>query len=71
VDLDKEYFALLRDFDARFAGGPPSLVDCDRFVVRGDVSFGAGVVVRGEVEVSSADWPESVPDGTILGGSPG
>jgi UTP--glucose-1-phosphate uridylyltransferase len=71
VDLDKEHFGLLRDFDARFAAGPPSLVDCDRFVVRGDVRFGAGVVARGEVEVTHEDWPEPVPDGTVLDGAPG
>jgi UTP--glucose-1-phosphate uridylyltransferase len=68
VDLDGTYFALLRDFDARFPAGPPSLVDCDRFVVHGDVSFGAGVVARGEVSV---DGPHSVPDGAVLSSAPG
>ena len=68
VDLDRAYFTLLRDFDARFPAGPPSLVDCDRFVVRGDVTFGTDVVARGEVSV---DGPLSVPDGTVLPTSPG
>src|SRR5919112_662914 len=49
VDLDGAHFKLLRDFDARFAQGPPSLVACDRLDVAGDVAFGRGVVVRGEV----------------------
>src|ERR671922_269959 len=47
VELDSDYFKLLRDFEARFAGGPPSLARCDRLSVQGDVSFGRNVVVRG------------------------
>ena len=47
VTLDPDYFKLLRDFEARFPTGPPSLVECERFEVEGDVRFGAGVVVRG------------------------
>jgi UTP--glucose-1-phosphate uridylyltransferase len=64
VELDRRHFGRLEDFDARFPHGPPSLVACDRFVVRGDVTFGAGVVARGAVEI---DGPARVPDGARLG----
>ena len=50
VDLDPQFFKLVRDFDARFAAGAPSLVRAQRLTVRGDVAFGADVVVRGEVD---------------------
>jgi UTP--glucose-1-phosphate uridylyltransferase len=63
VALDPDYFKLMRDFEARFSDGPPSLVDCDRLVVEGDVHFGAHVVVRGDVTVR-----ENVPDGAVLEG---
>jgi UTP--glucose-1-phosphate uridylyltransferase len=63
VALDADYFKLMRDFEARFPDGPPSLVACDRLVVEGDVRFGAGVVVRGDVTVR-----EDVPDGAVLEG---
>jgi UTP--glucose-1-phosphate uridylyltransferase len=53
VDLDPDYYKLVRDFDARFPAGPPSLVQCERFVVRGDLVFGPDAVVRGEVELES------------------
>jgi UTP--glucose-1-phosphate uridylyltransferase len=53
VDLDPEYYRLLRDFDARFPDGPPSLVEADSFIVRGDVTFTAGCVVRGDVRLGS------------------
>ena len=51
VSLDKAHFGMLRDFEARFPAGAPSLVACERLRVSGDVRFGAGVVVRGSVAV--------------------
>ncbi len=40
VDLDPRFYRGLDDFEARFPTGPPSLVRAERFVVRGDVTFG-------------------------------
>jgi UTP--glucose-1-phosphate uridylyltransferase len=69
VDLDGEYFKLLRDFDARFPSGPPSLVECSELRVEGDVCFGAGVVVRGSVKVAAdGDTQRRIDDGTALEG---
>jgi UTP--glucose-1-phosphate uridylyltransferase len=65
VDLDSDYYKLVADFDARFPRGAPSLVACDALRVNGDVTFGAGIAVRGEVTV---DGPAQVPDGAVLGG---
>jgi UTP--glucose-1-phosphate uridylyltransferase len=65
VDLDDEHFKLLRDFDARFPDGAPSLVGCERLSVDGDVTFGRGVVVRGTVTVTG---PGRVEDGAVLEG---
>jgi UTP--glucose-1-phosphate uridylyltransferase len=53
VDLDPDHYKLLADFDARFPAGAPSLVECSRFVVRGDVTFGRDVAVRGEAELEA------------------
>jgi UTP--glucose-1-phosphate uridylyltransferase len=65
VELDKRYYRLLDDFDARFPDGPPSLREAERLVVHGDVTFGAGVVVRGAVEVN-AEAPMRIEPGTVL-----
>jgi UTP--glucose-1-phosphate uridylyltransferase len=65
VDLDDDNYKLLRDFDAHFPAGAPSLVQCERLVVEGDVTFGRGVVVRGSVTVSG---PRRIEDGTVLEG---
>jgi UTP--glucose-1-phosphate uridylyltransferase len=53
VDLDPAYYRLLREFEVRFPAGPPSLIDADRFVVGGDIVFGAGCVVRGDADLDA------------------
>lgn len=50
VELDPRFYKLLDDFEARFPAGPPSLIGAERLTVRGDVTFGPGVSVRGAVE---------------------
>jgi UTP--glucose-1-phosphate uridylyltransferase len=68
VSLDPDHFKLVADFEPRFAAGAPSLRDCERLVVRGDVTFGAGVVVRGDVEIEAHGGPVHLADGTLLEG---
>ncbi len=66
VDLDPTFYKLISQFEPRFPDGAPSLRDADRFVVRGDVTFGSDVVVRGDVRL---DQPEpAVLAGTVLSG---
>ena len=64
VSLDKDFYKLLPDFEQRFPAGAPSLRRCRRFDVEGDVTFGAGVTVAGDVRVTG---PRHVPDGEALG----
>jgi UTP--glucose-1-phosphate uridylyltransferase len=66
VDLDPDYFKVLAEFDKRFPAGPPSLRDAKSLRVSGDWTFGADVVVKGDVTLSAHDGPRSVPDGTVL-----
>jgi UTP--glucose-1-phosphate uridylyltransferase len=68
VDLDPEHYKLVDDFEVRFPAGPPSLVECERFVVEGDVVFGAGVVARGAVVVRADGGQLRIEDGTVLEG---
>jgi UTP--glucose-1-phosphate uridylyltransferase len=69
VDLDSRFYKLLPDFEARFPGGPPSLVACDRLTVVGDVVFGRDVVVRGSVTIEhEGDGQLRIEDGTVLEG---
>ncbi|HEY2237358.1 MAG TPA: UTP--glucose-1-phosphate uridylyltransferase [Streptosporangiaceae bacterium] len=65
VSLDKDYYRLLPDFDKRFPSGPPSLRRCRRLRVEGDVTFGGGVVVEGDVSLTG---PRHIDDGEVLSG---
>ena len=67
AELDPAYYKLLDGFESRFPAGPPSLIEAERLTVRGDVSFGAGVVIRGSVEIE-AEQPRQIDDGTVLAG---
>ena len=67
VELDKRHYRLLDQFEARFPDGPPSLREAKRLVVRGDVAFAAGVVVKGAVELD-AEQPQRLEPGTELVG---
>ncbi|WP_062077145.1 UTP--glucose-1-phosphate uridylyltransferase [Demequina globuliformis] len=66
VDLDPDYFKTVTDFDARFPAGPPSLREASSLTVRGDWTFGVGVVVRGTVTMEGSGH---VPDGALLDGA--
>jgi UTP--glucose-1-phosphate uridylyltransferase len=67
VDLDPAYFKQTDDLDLRFPHGPPSLVDCVSFRVRGDVRFGANLRCEGEVEVSNDSLiPLQIDSDTVL-----
>ncbi len=67
VELDKRFYRLLDEFESRFPHGAPSLRDAQRLVVHGDVTFGARVVVRGSVQVST-EKPLELEDGVQLSG---
>ena len=68
VDLDPSRFRLLADFDERFPEGVPSLVRCERLTVRGDVTFGADVVIEGSVEIDEAIVGPRIEPGSVISG---
>ena len=67
VALDQRYFGMIDGFEARMPSGPPSLREAEQLVVNGDVSFGAGVVVRGKVSLDAPPGGLAIADGTVLG----
>ncbi len=50
VSLDPVYYKTLDKFERLFERGVPSLIECDRLTVTGEVAFDAGVVCVGSVE---------------------
>jgi UTP--glucose-1-phosphate uridylyltransferase len=66
IDLDPQYYKVLASFDARFPAGPPSFREARSLRVAGDWTFGAGVVVRGDVTISADGSPGSIPNDAVL-----
>jgi UTP--glucose-1-phosphate uridylyltransferase len=67
VDLDPEHYRLVDDFERRIEAEAPSLLGARRLVVRGDVIFGPGVVVRGDVEIDAPHGAVRLEDVTLEG----
>jgi UTP--glucose-1-phosphate uridylyltransferase len=53
VSLDPEFYKSLPGMEQRFPHGPPSLREARTFTVKGDITFGDGVVVRGDGEMTA------------------
>src|SRR3954471_11372593 len=68
IGLDSSFYKLVGDFEPRFPAGPPSLVQCERLKVGGEVVFGRDVVVRGAVAIENEGEQIRVDDGAVLEG---
>lgn len=55
VDLDERYYGLFNQLQEHFPNGAPSLVNCTRFRVRGDVYFEEDAVFEGDVDIQHTD----------------
>ncbi len=55
ITLDPRFYALFADLQTRFPQGAPSLVNCTRFAVEGDVCFGADALFTGDVDICHTD----------------
>ncbi|AEE47207.1 UTP--glucose-1-phosphate uridylyltransferase [Cellulomonas fimi] len=66
VDLDDEHYKTIAAFDARVPA-TPSLVGASSLRVRGDWTFGSGVVVTGDAVLDDPGAPARVPDGARVG----
>ncbi len=67
IDLDPTYYKTVAQFDERFPAGAPSLREARRLAVEGDWTFGADVVVSGDVTLTDDGEPQVIPAGTSLG----
>jgi UTP--glucose-1-phosphate uridylyltransferase len=67
IDLDQRYYKRIDQLRDRFIHGAPSLVDCESLSVKGNVYFGKGIVVKGNVNIVNQSTRKAyIPDGTII-----
>lgn len=70
IELDPRYYKRFDQLKSRFSHGAPSLVDCRKLAVEGDVLFGRNVVMKGTVRISNkSGCQRSIPDGQLLEGT--
>lgn len=67
ISLDSRFYKKVDKFLARIPVAP-SLRQATSLKVDGDWTFGAGVTVVGDAELSDEGSPQQVPDGATLGG---
>jgi UTP--glucose-1-phosphate uridylyltransferase len=65
VDLDRDFYKLVNQFDKRFPDGAPSMKKATSLKIEGDWTFGRGVQVVGDVELEAASAQRVEPD-TVL-----
>ncbi|MBF4163649.1 UTP--glucose-1-phosphate uridylyltransferase [Nocardioides acrostichi] len=65
IDLDPAHYKLVGDFDKHFPEGAPSLRKASSLRVNGDVTFGSGVEIVGDVTVEGEAGHRVAP-GTVL-----
>ncbi len=69
VELDQHYYQFIHEFDERFPVGVPSLLECSELSITGDVRFGRGVAVQGDVSLlNDTDAQRTIADGAVLTG---
>ena len=70
IDLDTDFYKFVDDFEVRFPDGPPSMVQCERLVVRGDILFEKGVIFKGNVNmINGTGLQVVVSSGTTITGN--
>ncbi len=69
INLDEKFYKKIDEFEKRFPYGAPRLSGCRLFEVRGDIKFGANIVVKGETRLVNKNQEQVVvPDNTELKG---
>jgi len=49
IALDQAYYRVVADFEARFPGEVPDLMQCESLTIQGDITFAASVSCQGDV----------------------
>ena len=69
INLDMTYYKLIDQMEARFPQGVPSLLECTRLLVKGDVKFGRNVTLKGDVSlVNESNNQLEIKDGIVIEG---
>jgi len=67
IDLDSNCYLTEEQLRSHFPFGAPSLRNCTRLSIRGDVNFGRNVEIRGDVGIHNlTGMPHHIPDNSCI-----
>jgi UTP--glucose-1-phosphate uridylyltransferase len=67
VNLDSRYYKRIDQLRDRFPRGAPSLLQCQSLKVEGDVRFGKGIIIRGDVVIANRSKKQvTIADRTVI-----
>jgi len=67
IDLDDRYYKNIDQLKERFAYDVPSLIDCHSLRIEGNIHFGRGIVIKGDVNIiSHSSKRVSIPEGMVI-----
>jgi len=67
VNLDSRYYKKIDQLRNRFPHGAPSLLHCESLKVEGDIRFGNGIAVHGNVVIANRSGEQvSIDDKTVI-----
>ena len=68
ISLEDKHYKFVSQFEKLVGTAVPSLVGCNRLKVVGEIEFGEGVVLQGDVVITNSDGVrKTVPSGTWTG----
>jgi len=68
IDLDKEFYSMVVDFEERFKKGVPSCRKLEQLTVKGDFSWGANVTLQGTIVLNNHSRNrKTIQDGVVIG----
>jgi UTP--glucose-1-phosphate uridylyltransferase len=69
INLDPFYYGFLDSLESRFPYGAPSLIECERLDIKGNIKFGRNVTFRGQVQlINESQQQIDIEDGTVIEG---
>ncbi len=69
INLDPTSYKLIADLEAPFPSGTPSMLECTRLSIMGDIKFGANVILKGGVQlVNKSGRQVEVEAGMVIEG---
>ncbi|MBN2365359.1 MAG: UTP--glucose-1-phosphate uridylyltransferase [Calditrichaeota bacterium] len=69
IDLDKKYYKLIDEFEARFPSDVPSLKNCFLLKIDGDVKFGKNIILKDRVHlINQGEQQITLENGSVISG---